>query len=425
MSRMHAPNWRWYVCGAMLVATLLNYMDRQALAITAPELKVRYHLEADRYGILESRFGYAFAAGSLFFGWLADRLGPRLLYPAILVGWSLAGVATGYAAHPRITDLLESPGDPLGTGTFLWLLICRTTLGFFEAGHWPCALITARQILSAADRPLGNGILQSGASLGAILVPLYVQIVEMSGRGWEFTFRSIGLAGFLWVPLWFALVRKGDLSGSAPPAADGVPAVSIKLLIRRLLALVIVVSCLNVSWQFLRAWLPLFLQDHHGFTPLATRLITSGYFISADVGCILSGILVRVLARRGWGVHPARLIGFATFAVLTGLAAVVPATGSVMLMVPLLWIAGAGILGLHPYYYALAQELPTRRMGLLSGGLAAVGWVVSGTFQQYIGETIKQTASYDVGLIIGGVAPTVGLMALGLLWRSGWSPTRP
>jgi ACS family hexuronate transporter-like MFS transporter len=189
-----------------------------------------------------------------------------------------------------------------------------------------------------------------------------------------------------------------------------------------LIALVIVVSCLNVSWQFLRAWLPLFLQDHHGFAPLATRLITSGYFISSDVGCILSGILVRVLAGRGWGVQPARLIGFATFAALTGLAAVVPATGSVTLIVALLWIAGAGILGLHPYYYALAQELPTRRMGLLSGGLAAVGWVVAGTFQQYIGETIKQTASYDVGLIIGGVAPAVGFVALGLLWRAGSSP---
>ena len=36
-------------------------------------------------------------------------------------------------------------------------------------------LLTVRAILTAKDRTLGNGILQSGASLGAIIVPLYIE----------------------------------------------------------------------------------------------------------------------------------------------------------------------------------------------------------------------------------------------------------
>ena len=37
-------------------------------------------------------------------------------------------------------------------------------------------------------------------------------------------------------------------------------------------------------------------------------------------------------------------------------------------------LVGAGILGLHPIYYALGQELPAKHMAFLSGSLAASGW---------------------------------------------------
>ena len=77
-----------------------------------------------------------------------------------------------------MTSWFEASDDEPGTGVYRWLLICRIVLGACEAGHWPCALLTVRAILSAKDRTLGNGILQSGASIGAILVPLYVQAAE-------------------------------------------------------------------------------------------------------------------------------------------------------------------------------------------------------------------------------------------------------
>src|SRR5262245_8424284 len=168
--------WRWWVCGAMMLATLLNYMDRQVLPQIATELKTLYGLDDARYGTVGRNFAFAFAFGSIFFGFLADRVGPRMLYPFVLVGWSFAGLATPLMRDPEFTAHFEL-GEP-GSGAYHWLLLCRTMLGFFEAGHWPCALLTARNILTAKDRPLGNGVLQSGAALGAILVPLYVLAVR-------------------------------------------------------------------------------------------------------------------------------------------------------------------------------------------------------------------------------------------------------
>jgi ACS family hexuronate transporter-like MFS transporter len=404
-------------------------MDRQALAVTLPELKREFNLAERRIGMVEGCFGFAFAAGSLFFGLLADRFGPRRLYPVVLVGWSVAGIATGFAGFSQVTSFLEVPDDEAGAGTFRWLLIWRTTLGLFEAGHWPCALITAQRLLTAKDRPLGNAILQSGATFATILIPLYAEVIQRMGWGWPVVFWSIGAGGLLWVPLWLALVKGADLdqrprgtdpldeeldAAGVPPLPGSAPDTSG--FVRRFIALAIIVTSLTISWQFLRAWLTLLL-DFHGYDRLDARLATSGYFVAAEIGCILAGAMVYRLARRGHSVHGARVLTFAVFTGLTAVAAGVPFVGSGSLMIAGLMIAGAGILGLHPLYYALIQELPRRSIGGWSGLLAAGGWVVSSVFQILIGARIQESNSYDVGLVIAGLAPLAGLVAIMTIWR--------
>jgi ACS family hexuronate transporter-like MFS transporter len=407
-----------------MLATLLNYMDRQVLPQIGTELEGPYGLDDARYGEVAGNFALAFAAGSVFFGFVADRVGPRLLYPVVLVGWSAAGLATPLLANPAVTDHFERPGEP-GSGPFYWLLLCRTVLGFFEAGHWPCALLTARQILTAKDRPLGNGLLQSGASLGAILVPVYVLVVRKLGGGWEVVFWTIGAAGLLWVPLWLALVRRGDLDHPPAPADEHAPAPAFRWgpFLRVYLTLFVIILGISVSWQFIREWLPRYLKKSQGFSDDAADLIVPVYYVSAELGCLAFGMLVRRLVAGGRPVHSARVTGYAVFALVAAAAALAPVVGGGWLGVGCIVLAGAGILGLHPCYYALAQELPARHMAFLSGILAAAGWFVVGTVQKAMGRHIDAVGrydpagSYDVGFVLAGLAPLAGLVALLLLWR--------
>ena len=81
-------SWKWWVCGLLLFATTINYMDRQTLANAAVRITGEFHLRQEQYGNLELAFGLAFAAGSLLFGFMADRISVRWLYPSILVLWS-------------------------------------------------------------------------------------------------------------------------------------------------------------------------------------------------------------------------------------------------------------------------------------------------------------------------------------------------
>ena len=79
-------------------------------------------------------------------------------------------------------------------------------LGFFDAANWSCALKTTQAILRPEERTLGNGILQSGAAVGAVLTPLLVLGFLYWGiySGWRPAFWSVvrgaGVISSMWAP---------------------------------------------------------------------------------------------------------------------------------------------------------------------------------------------------------------------------------
>lgn len=175
---------------------MINYMDRQTLSNLSVRITEQFDMSNAQYGYLELVFGIAFAVGSLFFGMLADRMSVRLLYPAVLIAWSAVGIATGL------------------THGYISLLVCRGLLGFFESGHWPCALIVTQAIMTRGGRVMGNSVLQSGASLGAILTPLIIRVIVTGNEAddaWRSPFFVIGGVGLVWAVVWFSIIRRGDL----------------------------------------------------------------------------------------------------------------------------------------------------------------------------------------------------------------------
>src|SRR6185436_4946838 len=87
--------WKWWVCGLLLLASAINYMDRQTLANAAVRITTQFQLNQEQYGNLELAFGWAFAVGSVVFGVMVDRWSVRWVYPVVLVLWSVTGFATG------------------------------------------------------------------------------------------------------------------------------------------------------------------------------------------------------------------------------------------------------------------------------------------------------------------------------------------
>ncbi len=408
----------WGICGLLLLATMLMYMDRQALAQQKTEISIALKLSDRDYGWLETGFGLAFAVGGIVTGLIADRISPRWLYPMVLLGWSGVGFATGWATSYRE------------------LLICRVLLGFFEAGHWPCALVTSQRLLSRRDRPLGNSILQSGASLGAIATPMVVLLLTTEAlESWRLPFRVIGAGGVFWVVAWLTTIRSKDLeltsdriapAGSADNslgpdaiagAADVAAPAAPRTLVRRFLALVVVVITINLCWQYFRAWMPGMLREQYGYSKGQVQVFSMAYYLTTDVGCLSVGFLVKWLTSRGFAVHGARMAMFLGCSCLTALcvaAALLPA--SWLLLAALLCI-GFGSLGQFPIYYALSQELSTRRMGRVTGALSFVTWTATALVNVPIGAWIDRTHSYSEVTFIAGLMPLLGFLALLVLWN--------
>lgn len=398
-------SWKWWVCGLLLLASTINYMDRQTLANAAVRITTQFHLSQEQYGNLELVFGWAFAVGSTFFGIAVDRLPVRWLYPVVLTLWSVVGFATG---------LVNSYGG---------LLVCRTLLGLFEGGHWPCAIKTTQRLLEPTDRAMGNSVLQSGASIGAIITPLVMNaMLTAQLESWRMPFQVVGAAGLLWVIFWFATVRTGDVAlaragtetiGNQTASSAGFWRIAFS---RRMLVLFFVVAGINTCWQTLRAWLPKFLQQGRGYAEADALYFNSLFYVATDVGCLGAGALTLWLARRGLSVHGSRsavFLGCAALSALTIVAAWLP-KGWPLLGVLLL--VGAGALGVFPIYHAFTQELSVNHQGKVTGITGVAAWVFSSPAQKFFGRLIDRTGSFDLGLAIAGCLPLVAFLALWLWW---------
>jgi len=431
-----SAGWKWTICGLLFLATMIMYMDRQTLSLMSKPIIGEFNLSREQYGMLEWGFGLAFAAGAIINGLLADRVSIRWLYPLMLLGWSSAGVATvwsqeiGSALLPIIGENHAWLGMDTKSNTagYLGLFFCRVLLGFFEAGHWPCALITTQRLLTGPDRLLGNSVLQSGASIGSVVTPLAVMAMRTSeDASWRQPFIIIGLVGMSWVIPWLLFVRDADLKlpAEAQPADkntgprkenEAAPPLWTRAVLQKIVVLLAIVVAINMTWQYLRAWMPLLMQEEHKYSEKFMFWFMMAFYLVADLGCLAAGGAVKWLTGDRFSLNQSRLLVFATctlLAMLTAIAANLPA-GALLLGTFLL--IGCGTLGLFPVYYSLAQDLSTRRQGMVTGLFGATTWIITSYMQKYVGRNIDVTGSYATGLFWAGQLPLLGCLALGLLW---------
>ena len=410
--RSRPASWKWWITGLLLLATMINYMDRMTLANAAERITRELGLKDVDYGNLELAFGWAFAAGSLFFGFLADRVSVYFLYPAVLAGWSLMGMATGWSHG------------------FSELMVCRTLLGFFESGHWPCALKTTFALLNEKDRTMGNSVLQSGASIGAIITPQIMKLMLTPQIGsWRTAFVVVGGVGLVWVALWLVCLRPRDLA-PAPLVRSKSDRSDLMGILRsgRFWAVALLLVGAQIVWQIYRAWLPKFLQSGRGYGETEALDFNSIYFIATDVGCIVAGaISIWLVRRRGLSAHDARRTVYLGACVLTSLSFLIPWLGRGWPLLATLLLIGAGALALFPCYYSFTQELSTTHVGRLTGLLSMWVWALTSPMHSVFGKLADSAstpmARYDTGLVIAGLAPWIGVITMKLFWRKNEVPS--
>lgn len=391
------PAWKWWVVVMMLLATVINYMDRQSVQSVSSFLKADFQLNERGYGILEAWFGYSYAIFLVVAGFLADRWSVRWLYAMALLVWSAAGFATGLA------------------GTLLELQVCRAVLGSAEAFNWPVAVGVVRRIIPRESQALANGIFNSGMTFGAVLTPLLVLgMVGNHGEHWRSLFLAVGAAGSLWVILWLLGTRghraqemDRRLEVETTQAAS-IPFTSV-FLMRKFWITAAIGVAVNMSWHFYRVWLPRHLVVDLKFTDRELQYLLIAYYLTSDAGSVGIGLLARKLVGPGRSVERARKIVLVVASLLCLVATPVLFHPGRQVMVPLYCLVGAGIMGIFAMFYACVQDIVPQHTSKCLGLIGSSAWFINSKLHPLVGD-FADTHAPSMGkfapmILVAGVLP--------------------
>jgi ACS family hexuronate transporter-like MFS transporter len=182
----------WIPTAAMLLVSLISYIDRNTLALLAPTILRETGLTAEQYTWAISAFSLAYMLANPLWGKWLDRFGLRLGMLLAVSIWTVASASHAVAAG------------------FLGFLLARAMLGFGEGATFPGGLRTVTQTLPLSLRARGVAVAYGGGSLGAVLTPLIVTPLALA-FGWRAAFLFTGMIGAGWLGLWLLVSRRRDV----------------------------------------------------------------------------------------------------------------------------------------------------------------------------------------------------------------------
>ena len=400
---------RWYICGLVCVATIINYLDRQVFSILAPELQREIGWSEIEYGRIVIAFQVAYAAMMLVSGRIIDRIGTKLSFGIAVVAWSVVEMAHALAR------------SAFGFG------VARFFLALTEAANFPAAAKAVSEWFGPSERAFATGIFISGVGAGAIVASLTVPPLAAS-VGWQWTFVLTGLLGFCWLIAWMAFYDTPqrhrwlteEERALVPTTADGAAAAAsvpwLSLMgYRETWAYGLSKSLIDPIFWFLMFWLPKFLAESHGIRGVAVVPYLTAVYVCADMGSLTAGFVSSALVKRGWGLNAARKV---TMLVLTMIAAPTIITAGFMSNPAIAIVLIATACGVHQAWAAMVWTLPTdlfpsRATASVAGIGAAAASIVSIVTAEVTGRYLNLHPGYYTPIfVVAGMLYPLALLAV-------------
>jgi ACS family hexuronate transporter-like MFS transporter len=308
---------RWWMIGLIFLATMINYVDRQTVAVLKKSITDDLGLSNPEYAAIQNAFLIAYAISQMVSGRLYDAVGTRMGFTISIVVWSIAA-----AAHATARSAASFAG---------W----RFVLGFGEAGNWPGAAKAIAEWFPSRERALGMGIFNTGAAVGGALSPPLIAWLATSW-GWRPTFVITGALGLGWLALWLVFYHRPEehrwleegerayiLEGREAAASPGAAAEAWRpgwlelLRYRQVWALVVARFLTDPIWWLYVFWLPSYFQEARGFSLQQVGWSAWFPFLAAGLGALTGGWASGYLIQRGWSLDRARKAVMAAGALLT------------------------------------------------------------------------------------------------------------
>lgn len=375
----------------------LSCVLRSANASLDALLRDSFELDEAAVGFLSSLFFLAFAVTQLPLGHLIDRIGPRraqlAVLPLAIGGLLLSAWASGFLALAFARILLGA-----GFAISLMASLCANRAWF------PIASLAA--VNGAAIGIGSSGSAFAGAPLAALASTL----------GW--TELHVSLAAATALVFFLVLALPADAAPAVVPKGGGDARLATVLRHPVFVRLVPIAALAQGSYlAWLGYWIHPWLRSVAGFDADQASLGLSLASLTMVAGYMLTGRIVSYLARWGWSLETASVVGMMAFAASGFALALLPAAIAMPLWL-LYGLTGAlNVVAFSVLSASLPMAIQGKAVTLLNLLIFAVGFVVQaglGVGVEWL-EAAGVAASTAHRLSLFAVAG--GLVALAAFWR--------
>jgi len=239
-----------------VLAHFSHHLLAALLVPLLPFIRDDFTLDYTQAGWLISAFTLSYGISQLPAGWLADRIGRRMLISIGISGVALSGILVGL-----------SP-------TYIMMAAFLVLLGVTGGGYHPAAAPLISASAEPKNRGLALGLHQIGGTASHFLAPLIAAAV-VAGLGWRGSFIGVAIPIIVFGIIFYVLLGRWGYTKEAEPVIphNHPETTPTPGRLRRLVSFLV----LSIAGQALIfstiSFLPLFMVDHFGVSKEAAAAL--------------------------------------------------------------------------------------------------------------------------------------------------------
>lgn len=361
--------------GGFTAAHFSHHVTNSLLNPLLPLIRDAFALSYTQSGLAVSAFSLAVGLANAPLGYLADRIGHRLVLVAGLLLLGLVSVALSLV------------------GSYVELLLLLVALGIVSGTyHAPAATLLARSF-PAGVRGAALGLHITGGHFSFFAAPAVAGYLAVATGTWRTPYMWFALAPIaLGVVIWFLAPRD-----HVRPARGGLQPFRDVLAVIRLIGPLVGISVIfQVGFAAVLAFMALYFVDARGIDPAQAAILFAFPQLAGMLGAPIGGWVSDRLGRRA-----VILLGIGTLGPAVYALTIVP---NELLLLPLFFIGVAGAIRMAVTEVLVVDTAPPERRSTVLGSYyllsQEVGGVAAPVFGVAAGMVGIDSAFSGLGLLL-------------------------
>lgn len=420
---MAKRNYRYNIMIMMVIITMINYIDRGAIAYGQADIIKEFGFNPESWGAVLGYFGYGYIVGSLLGGITSDKKGPKFVWITIGIAWSIFVMGTAIAGNIGVALF--------GGSALAGFALVRILFGFAEGPMFSTINKTNANWAAPKERGIAASLGLLGTPLGS-LVTAPIAVALLSFTSWKTVFILLGILGIIWVIFWSKMFKNMP---EEHPKVSKEELAKIRSTEGLLKNETIVTKAEEVKWYeffknptmvfnaigyfafqyvnfLLLTWTPKYLQDQFHFELSSLWYLGMIPWVGAVFTVLLGGKISDTLRAKTGSLRVARSGLAVVSLLLTAICfMLIPTQHSITGVMTLMAVGNAFNFLPNSVYWTVVVDTEPRRAGTYGGithFITNIATIVAPTLTGFL----VVSYGYSSMFVAAAIAAVIGMMAM-------------